>query len=464
MEEEAQKKHFIIVTLAVQSHVNPTLEFANRLLEAGAHVTLVTSVSGKRYAERRKLPEGLGIATFSDSNDDGYRISDGDLLDYWSNFQKNGSKVIGEVYEQARDEGKPVTCLVYALRLPWVAQVAREYHVPSAVLWIQPALVFDVYYYYFRGYGDVIKEFENNPSWSIKLPNLSSTLRKCDLPSYLLPSSPLPKTAFVNVMFLKHIEELEKEERPTILVNTFEALEVDALKAVERFTLIPVGPLLPLRSLEGRDTLDDKLSSAEDLRDEDYMKWLDSQEESEVIYVSFGSIFVLSGAQQQELARALLQTNRPFLWVIREKADELSCLEELKQLGKIVPWCSQVEVLSHPSVGCFVTHCGWNSTLESITAGVPMVAFPQWTDQMTNAKLVEDLWKIGVRVEKHEEEGLVNADEINRCLEVVMKSEEMRENAENLMKLAVQAVKQGGSSYQNMKDFINHVDTNSYLR
>ncbi|KAK9664524.1 hypothetical protein RND81_14G048300 [Saponaria officinalis] len=461
--EEAQKKHFIIVTLAVQSHVNPALEFANRLLRAGAHVTLVTTVSGKRYAERRKLPEGLGIATFSDGNDDGYRRNDGDLMDYLSNFQKGGTKVIGEVYEKARDEGKPVTCLVYTMLLTWVAEAAREYHMPSAVLWIQPALIFDVYYYYFRGFGDVIRECENNPSWSLNLPNLPFTLKKRDLPSFLLPSSPLPY-ASVNDMFLKHIEELEKEERPTILVNTFEALEVDALKAVERFTLIPVGPLLPLRSLEGRDTLDDKLSSAEDLRDEDYMKWLDSQEESEVIYVSFGSIFVLSGAQQQELARALLQTNRPFLWVIREKADELSCLEELKQLGKIIPWCSQVEVLSHPSVGCFVTHCGWNSTLESITAGVPMVAFPQWTDQMTNAKLVEDIWKIGVRMEKCEEEGLVKVEEISRCLEVVMKSEEMRENAKNLMKLAVQAVKQGGSSYQNMKDFINHDNTNSCLR
>ncbi|KAK9664527.1 hypothetical protein RND81_14G048600 [Saponaria officinalis] len=463
--KEGQMKHFLIVTLPVQSHVNPALEFANRILRSGAHVTLITSVSGKRYAEKRNVPEGLGIATFSDGkDDDGYRTSDGDPLEYLSNFRQKGSKLLSEVYNKSRDEEKQVTCLVYTLLLPWVAKAARdEYHVPSTLLWIQPALLFDVYYYYFRGYGDVIRDCENNPSWSLKLPNLPFTLKTCDLPSFLLPSTPLPYT-FGTVMIQKHIEELEKEETPTILVNTFEALEVDAVKAVERFTLIPVGPLLPFKSLEERDPLDDRLSSTGDLRDEDYMKWLDSQQESKVIYVSFGTISVLSGAQEEELARALIQTNRPFLWVMREKEDELSCMEELKQLGKIVPWCSQVEVLSHPSVGCFVTHCGWNSTLESITAGVPMVAFPQWTDQMTNAKLVEYVWKIGVRVNKCEEEELVKAEEINRCLEVVMKSEEMSGNAKNLMELAVQSVKQGGSSYKNMKDFINKVSTDSCLK
>ena len=70
----------------------------------------------------------------------------------------------------------------------------------------------------------------------------------------------------------------------------------------------------------------------------------------------------------------------------------------MEEKGRIVNWCSQVEVLSHKAVGCFVTHCGWNSTIESIVSGIPMVAFPQWTDQLTNAKLIEDLWKTGIRI------------------------------------------------------------------
>ncbi|KAK9664528.1 hypothetical protein RND81_14G048700 [Saponaria officinalis] len=476
-----QKPHFLLVTFPAQGHINPALEFAKRLLRAGVDVTFATSLSGNRCLEKADVPDGLGFAAFSDGYDDGFRANDGNILTYMSKFRQSGSKSLSDVLEKARDEGKQVTCLVYTLLLPWAAEVAREYHVPSALLWIQPALVFDVYYYYFRGYGDVIKECENNPSWSLRLPNLPFTLKKCDLPSFLLPSTPLPYT-FALPTFQEQIEELEKEETPTILVNTFEELEVDALKAIERFTLIPVGPLLPLRNLEVRDPSDDRLSSGRDLRGEDYLKWLDSQEESKVIYVSFGSISVLSRAQQEELARALIQTHRPFLWVIREKEkkkgnkdehedtdddddddEELSCMEELKQLGKIVPWCSQVEVLSHPSVGCFVTHCGWNSTLESITCGVPMVAFPQWTDQTTNAKLVRDVWKIGVRVKKSGEEGLVKAEEIKKCLEEVMESEDTRKNAKKLNELAVQAAKQGGGSDKNLKCFIEKVISHQKL-
>ncbi|PQQ18455.1 crocetin glucosyltransferase chloroplastic [Prunus yedoensis var. nudiflora] len=126
--------------------------------------------------------------------------------------------------------------------------------------------------------------------------------------------------------------------------------------------------------------------------------------------MSFGSVSALSKDQMEEIAKGLLDYGRPFLWVIREKEErneqdneaekeeeKLSCREELEELGKIVLWCCQLEVLSNPSLGCFVTHCGWNSSMESLVSGVPVVAFPLWTDQRTNAKLIEDTWKTGVR-------------------------------------------------------------------
>ena len=121
-----------------------------------------------------------------------------------------------------------------------------------------------------------------------------------------------------------------------------------------------------------------------------------------------------------------------------------------------------MEVLSHGSLGCFVTHCGWNSTTEGLCSGVPMVGFPQWTDQGTNAKLVEDVWKTGVRVDdKVNEEGIVEAMEITKCLEVVMgsggKGEELRRNAEKWKCLAKDAVKEGGSSHRNMRTFLDYV-------
>ncbi|XWS44828.1 hypothetical protein CRYUN_Cryun15aG0082500 [Craigia yunnanensis] len=198
------------------------------------------------------------------------------------------------------------------------------------------------------------------------------------------------------------------------------------------------------------------------------IEWLNSKPESSVIYVSFGSLSVLAKPQMEELAKGLLEIGRPVLWVIRENGVEqkeedqegLRCRKELEMQGMIVPWCSQVEVLSHPSVGCFVTHCGWNSTFESLVSGVPMVTFPQCSDQPTNAKLVQDVWKTGVRVRENEER-IVEGCEIKRCLELVMgggeRGEEMKRNAKKWKYLAREAAKENASSDKNLKTFVDEL-------
>ncbi|RVW84389.1 Crocetin glucosyltransferase, chloroplastic [Vitis vinifera] len=126
----------------------------------------------------------------------------------------------------------------------------------------------------------------------------------------------------------------------------------------------------------------------------------------------------------------------------------------------LIQWCSQMEVLSHPSLGCFVTHCGWNSSIESLASGVPMIAFPQWADQGTNTNLIKDVWKTGARLMVNEEE-IVTSDELKRCLELVMgdgeKGQEMRKNAKKWKILAKEALKEGGSSHKNLKNFVDEV-------
>ncbi|GFY92963.1 UDP-glucosyltransferase 75B1 [Actinidia rufa] len=191
--------------------------------------------------------------------------------------------------------------------------------------------------------------------------------------------------------------------------------------------------------------------------------------QSSVVYVSFGTnpLVALSKRQREEIARGLLKSHRPFLWAIKaiengeKHEDKLSCSEELEQLGMIVPWCSQVDVLSHPSLGCFFTHCGWNSTLESLVSGVPMVGFPHFTDQPTNAKLIEDVFRTGVRVKVNEEE-IVEADEITRCIEVIMGGgevgEELKRNAKKWKDLAKEATKEGGSSDMNLRAFVEEME------
>lgn len=173
-----------------------------------------------------------------------------------------------------------------------------------------------------------------------------------------------------------------------------------------------------------------------------------------------------SVSQMEEISKGLIDIGKPFLWVIKEnekgKEDEkkIGRIEELEKIGKIVSWCSQLEVLKHPSLGCFVSHCGWNSILKNLACGVPVVAFPQWTDQMTNAKQIEDVWKSGVRVNVNED-GFVESEEMKKCIELVMnggeKGEELRKNAEKWKELAREAVKEGGSSHKNLKAFIDEV-------
>ncbi|CAN8294786.1 unnamed protein product [Cochlearia groenlandica] len=260
-----------------------------------------------------------------------------------------------------------------------------------------------------------------------------------DLPSFLTPTN-------TNTNAYKHFQELmeflKEETNPKILVNTFDSLEPEALTAFPNIQTVAIGPLLP-SEIFSRNT-----ETVKDLSKEQssYSLWLDSKTESSVIYVSFGTMVELSKKQINELAKGLIESKRPFLWVITDKLsrendkegeeeveiEKISGLrQELEEIGMIVSWCSQVEVLRHRAVGCFVTHCGWNSTLESLVLGVPVVAFPMWSDQPTNAKLLEERWKTGVRVRENEE-GLVEKREIKTCLEAVMeeKALEFKENAE----------------------------------
>lgn len=80
----------------------------------------------------------------------------------------------------------------------------------------------------------------------------------------------------------------------------------------------------------------------------------------------------------------------------------------------MVTWCDQLRVLSHPSLGGFWSHCGWNSTSEAVFAGLPVLTFPIYWDQVTNSKMVVEDWKIGWKVKKGkgDEEVLVRREEI----------------------------------------------------
>ncbi|KAK9932974.1 hypothetical protein M0R45_020191 [Rubus argutus] len=282
--------------------------------------------------------------------------------------------------------GYPYTCILYTILLPWVAEVASEFHLPTALVWIQPATVLTYSTITFNVYKDLIRNSDNDPSYAVELPGIPLQMKCRDLPSFILASSPY---SFA----------------------------------------------LPCSKNSSR-------------RNSGKFKWT-------------------------TLQKGCWASCRPFLWCDYRKPkqteskegteeEKLSCREELEKIGMIVPWCSQVEVLSNPSMGCFVTHCGWNSSLESLVSGVPVVAFPQWSDQCTNAKLIEDTWKTGVRVELNEE-GVVVGEELKRCMDLVIGSEEMRRNAKKWKDLAREAVSEGGSSDNNLKVFMHEIGEGSSL-
>lgn len=221
-----------------------------------------------------------------------------------------------------------------------------------------------------------------------------------------------------------------------------------------------VGPAIPSMYLDKRLPNDKHYGiSLYKPEVESCINWLDDKDSGTVVYVSFGSIDRLSEEYVDEIGRGLLKSNYYFLWAIRDcEREKLSkdFMCESSEKGLIVSWCPQLDVLAHKAVGSFMTHCGWNSTLEALSLGVPMVAVPVWFDQPTNGKYIGDVWRVGVRVPINES-GMVSGEEVAVCIMDAMegdKKEEIRENALKWKQLAIEAMGEGGSSDQNINDFL----------
>eukprot|EP00249_Psilotum_nudum_P024581 c29228_g2_i4 orf=1171-1800(+) len=201
-----------------------------------------------------------------------------------------------------------------------------------------------------------------------------------------------------------------------ILANTFYELESPAIDATAQrgIPVFAVGPLLS------------HTRSGTSLWTEDYscLKWLDEQPTASVLYISFGSITVLSAKQFEEIVSGLEATKQRFLLVLRRdmidggfrNASEY-IKAKTKNQGCVVSWSPQPLVLSHPAVGGFFTHCGWNSTMESIANGVPMICWPYCADQKMNCWFIVAVWKIGIELERvGEGGGLASREEVGKVV------------------------------------------------
>ncbi|CAH8387290.1 unnamed protein product [Eruca vesicaria subsp. sativa] len=258
-----------------------------------------------------------------------------------------------------------------------------------------------------------------------------------------------------------------------VIVNTFEELEpayVRDYKKVKAGKVWSIGPV----SLCNKEEVDLAERGNKAAIDQDEcVRWLDSKEEGSVLYICLGSICNLPLSQLKELGLGLEESQRPFIWVIRgwEKYDELlewlsesGFKERIKERGLLIRgWSPQMLILSHPAVGGFLTHCGWNSTLEGITSGVPLLTWPLFGDQFCNEKLAVQVLKVGVRAgvedsmrwgEEEKIGVLVDKEGVKKAVEALMgdsdEAIERRERVKELGELAHKAVDEGGSSHSNI--------------
>lgn len=242
----------------------------------------------------------------------------------------------------------------------------------------------------------------------------------------------------------------------TVLFTTFYELEprvLDSLRSELSCPVYSVGPCIPYMLPQVNGSI--PCSGNED----DYFSWLDSQMERSVLYVSLGSFLSVSKSQMEEIAMGLCASQPKFLWVARD--DSLRIQQMCARSGLVVPWCDQLRVLHHPSVGGFLTHCGWNSTLEAVFAGVPMLTFPLLWDQIANSRLVVEEWKVGLSLkEKLGEDNVIGRDDIAMFVKRLMdsnglESTEMRRRATELRMASLKAIDEGGSSDTGITSFLH---------
>ncbi|XP_004515414.1 UDP-glycosyltransferase 1-like [Cicer arietinum] len=245
------------------------------------------------------------------------------------------------------------------------------------------------------------------------------------------------------------------KESDGVIINTFDAVEERVLKALKGGLCLPEGTTPPFFCIGPMISPPCKV---EDERGSLCLSWLDSQPSQSVVLLSFGSMGRFSHTQLNEIAFGLEKSEQRFLWIVRSELDleELSLeellpegfLERTKKNGLVVRnWAPQRAILSHDSVGGFVTHCGWNSVLEAICEGVPMIAWPLYAEQNLNKVTLVDEMKVGLKVNKSQD-GLVSGIELGEKIKELMESNHGKEIRERILKMKISAkeAKQGGGS------------------
>ncbi|XP_043714879.1 UDP-glycosyltransferase 88F3-like [Telopea speciosissima] len=339
--------------------------------------------------------------------------------------------------------------------------VASELGIPTYYFLTGGAVLLSFFLYFPIIHNQTTKSFKEIPTTHFQFPGLPS-----------MPASYLPERVQDREhQFYHDVLDIGLNLRRSkgILTNTFECLETTLIKAITDGLCVPDAPTPPVYCIGPLIASPKNRSGEGDEAVHHCLSWLDAQPRQSVVFLCFGSGGVFSAKQVREIAIGLERSGQRFLWVVRQPVSEdnnkhlawehkdpdletllpQGFLDRNKERGLVVKsWAPQVEVLNHESVGEFVTHCGWNSDLEAVCAGVPMVAWPLYAEQRMNKVFLVEEMKFAMPMEESED-GLVSAAEVEKRLTALMVSEEgrvLRERSRKMKEEAMPVWSECGSS------------------
>ncbi|KAL3651625.1 hypothetical protein CASFOL_004627 [Castilleja foliolosa] len=467
------KPHVVCIPFPAQGHVNPMLKLAKLLHHNGFHVTFVNSDYNHRRLLKSRGPSALdGLPDFQFASiPDGLPPSDADVtqdvLSLCSSTTTTCLEPFCELLSELNNSGgPPVSCIVSDGVMAFTLKAAERFGLPEVLFWTTSACGLLGYTQYRRlaeqGYTPLqdMSQVTDGYLETIvdNIPGMKD-IRLKDFPSFIRTTD--PKDFMIKFV----IQEIESITRANALIlNTFDALEHDVLTALSSMfpRVYSIGPLHLMTTNHIRDNRLDSITSSLWKEDSNCIEWLDEKEPKSVVYVNFGSITVVTAQQLTEFAWGLANSKKTFLWIIRPDivAGDSAMLPteflaETRDRGMMVEWCPQEQVLSHPSVGGFLTHSGWNSTLESVVGGVPVICWPFFAEQQTNCRFSCVEWEIGMEIDND-----VKRDEVESLVREMMdgeKGKKMKEKALEWKRKAKEAAKIGGSSYLNLDKLIKQV-------
>ncbi|XP_031257638.1 UDP-glycosyltransferase 83A1-like [Pistacia vera] len=451
--------HILAVPYPAQGHVIPLLELSQCLVKHGCRVTFVNtehthnrvmndlheknSIGGENQIHLASIPDGL--EPWEDRNN---------LSKVMEVTRKVMSEKLEELIEKInREKDGKIICVIVDGTAGFTIPVVEKMKIRKVVFWPCAVASLALFYNIPKLIDDGIIDKDGTPVKK-QIIQLAQNIPKIDSTKLIWTSLGSEDLTSHKRMFELLYNNIEASKAADYLIcNSVYDLEPEAFTLVPN--ILPIGPLLP--------SIRRHSSGSFWAEDSTCLKWLDQQQPHSVIYVAFGSFTVLDKTQFQELALGLELTNRPFLWVVRpditDEANEAypdGFQERVAGRGQLVGWAPQQKVLSHPSIACFFSHCGWNSTLEGVSNGLPFLCWPYFADQFIDESYICDLWKVGLKFNK-DESGIITKEEIKSKVEKVLGDESVKARALELQEAALKSVKEGGYSERNFKKLIEWI-------